>query len=273
MGDYAFSIDLGGTTVNFSVFNSHEIISVWTIKTQYNKIIDMLEHEINCKIKDLKLKSTDFKAIVLGIAGIVKNNIVVEAINLNLSNINLGEILESRVNIKTIVLNDVNLQAIGESVNYNNLFLITIGTGIEGYNGMAGEIGHINIDSKTPEENTSARGLVNTLKNYSGLDDYKNLTVKDIFRQAETGDEVAFKIIYDTYFNFGKLLAVMCSAFDPEIIIISGGVSNAGDLLLKPIKDGFNTVAFGKTEIILSKLKEKAAIYGAMKITDEMEST
>ena len=187
-----------------------------------------------------------------------------------------------------IVLNDVNLQAIGEAINRSNLFLVAIGTGIgaglvingqlvEGYNGAAGEIGFISLDSTTTEQNASARGIVNTAENYltsnddcSSLRDFENFTAKDIFTQAKLGDEVALKIISDTYFKFGKLLGVICSAFDPEVIIISGGVSNAGDILLNIIKKGFNEVAFKKTEIQISQLKENAAVLGAMKIVDDL---
>ena len=225
---------------------------------------------------------------MIGIAGIVKDGIVRQAINLNLSECDFAHLLQSRLSIKVIVLNDVNLQAIGESKNYSSLFLVTIGTGIgaglivnnqivEGHNGAAGEIGHIYLDSKTPEENASARGLVKTAENYldshndySSLRDFETLTAEDIFTQAKIGDEVALKIVNDVYFKFGKLLAVISSAFDPEVIIISGGVSNAGDLLLDIIKNGFSEVAFKNTEILISSFKEKAAIYGAMKIVEDL---
>ena len=286
MGNYAFSVDLGGTTTNFSVFVSDEIISEWTVPTPKDNLVDMLEDEIKREIARLGLKSTDFKAIVIGIAGIVKDGIVVKAVNLNLSECDFAGLLQSRVNINVIVLNDVNLQAIGESKNYSSLFLVTLGTGIgsglvingqlvEGHNGMAGEIGHIYLDSETPEENASAGGLVKTAENYlksnddsSSLRDFEKLTAEDIFNQARMGDEVALKIIQDIYFRFGKLLAVICSAFDPEVIIISGGISNAGGLLLDIIKEGFGEAAFGKTEIRISDMKEKAAIFGAMKIVE-----
>lgn len=288
MNSYAFSVDLGGTTTNFSVFRSHEVITVWTVKTPENNIIDMIEREINTKISQMNLKSSDFKAVVVGIAGIVKDGMVIKAINLNLPECDFKEVLQSKVNIKVIVLNDVNLQAIGEAINRSNLFLVAIGTGIgaglvingqlvEGYNGAAGEIGFISLDSTTTEQNASARGIVNTAENYltsnddcSSLRDFENFTAKDIFTQAKLGDEVALKIIGDTYFKFGKLLGVICSAFDPEVIIISGGVSNAGDMLLDIIKKGFNEVAFKKTEIQISQLKEKAAVLGAMKIVDDL---
>ena len=287
MGNYACSIDLGGTTTNFSVFISDEIICEWTVPTPKDNIIDMIEDEIKDKIAKLNLKNADFKAIVIGIAGIVKDGIVRQAINLNVSS-DFAPLLQSRLNIKVIVLNDVNLQAIGESKNYSSLFLVTIGTGIgaglvvnnqivEGHNGAAGEIGHIYLDSKTPEENASARGLVKTVENYldahndySSLRDFKTFTAEDIFTQAKIGDEVALKIINDVYFKFGKLLAVISSAFDPEVIIISGGVSNAGDILLDIIKKGFSEVAFKNTEIRISSFKEKAAIYGAMKIVEDL---
>ena len=288
MKDYAFSIDLGGTTTNFSVFISDEIISEWTVPTPKDNIIGMLEDEIRNEISKLKLNSTDFKAIVIGIAGIVKDGIVVNAINLNLSEYDLDGILKSRLNIEVIVLNDVNLQAIGESKNYSNLFLVAIGTGIgaglilnnqlvEGYNGAAGEISHVYFGSKTPHENASARGLVKTTENYlKSYDDYSSLrdlekfTARDIFDHAKAGDDVALKIIWDIYFKFGKMLAVICSAIDPEVIIISGGVSNAGDLLLDIIRQGFNEVAFKSTEILISEMKEKATVYGAMEIVEDL---
>jgi len=288
MGNYAFSVDLGGTTTNFSVFVSDEIISEWTVPTPKDNLVDMLEDEIKREIARLELKTTDFKAIVIGVAGIVKDGIVMKAVNLNLSECDFAGLLQSKVNINVIVLNDVNLQAIGESKNYSSLFLVTLGTGIgagliingrlvEGHNGMAGEIGHIYLDSKTPEENASARGLVKTAENYlksnddsSSLRDFEKLTAEDIFNQAGIGDEVALNIIRDIYFRFGKLLAVICSAFDPEVIIISGGISNAGELLLDIIKEGFSEVAFGNTEILISEMKEKAAVYGAMKIVERI---
>ncbi len=288
MGNYAFCVDLGGTTTNFSLFTSNEILHEWTVPTPKTDIAGMIVSQIRNEMAKMELKSTDFKAIVVGIAGIVNGGIVRKAINLNLTDCDFGAVLESRLNINVIVLNDVNLQAIGESINYANLFLVTIGTGIgagliingqlvEGHNGMAGEIGHIYLGSKTPEENASARGLVKTLKNYlksnngrSSLRCFETFTAEDIFNQAKAGDEVALKIIHEVYLKFGKLLAVICSAFDPEIIIISGGVSNAGDLLLDTIKEGFREVAFKDTEICISELKEKAAVYGAMRIVDEL---
>ena len=166
----------------------------------------MIISQIRNEMAKMELKSTDFKAVVVGIAGIVNDGIVRKAINLNLTDCDFGDVLESRLNINVIVLNDVNLQAIGESINYSNLFLITIGTGIgagliingqlvEGHNGMAGEIGHIYLDSKTPEENASAVGLVKTLENYlKSNDDYSSLrgfetfTAEDVFNQAKIGD-------------------------------------------------------------------------------------
>ena len=204
MKNHAFSVDLGGTTTNFSVFTSNEILCQWTVSTPKDNIIDMLEAEIKDKIKKLKLKSSDFKAIVIGVAGIVKNGIVTKAINLNLPDCDLGGVLRSRLSINVIVLNDVNLQAIGEALNYSSLFLVTIGTGIgaglvidgrivEGYNGMAGEIGHIYLDSQTPEENASASGLVKTAENYlksnsdyTSLRSFETFTARDILAQAET---------------------------------------------------------------------------------------
>lgn len=287
MNDYAFSVDLGGTSTNFSLFTSDEIIAEWTLPTPKNHITEMLEAEIKNKISELNLKNTDFKAIVIGIAGIVKNGIVQKAINLNLQDCDIGSVLQSRVNINVIVLNDVNLQAIGESANYSSLFLVAIGTGIgaglvinnclvEGYNGAAGEIGFICLDSKTPGENASATGLVKTAESYlksnddySALRDFKSLTAKDIFNEAKAGDEVALKIVNDVYFKLGKLLALISSAFDPEVIIISGGVSNAGDFLLDIIKKGFGEVSFADTEIRISQMKEKASVFGAMKIVED----
>lgn len=273
---------------NFSVFISDEIISEWTVPTPKDNLIVMVEDEIKSEIARLKLKSTDFKAIIIGIAGTVTDGIVKYAINLNLSDCDFGGVLQSRIGIKVIVLNDVNLQAIGESKNYSNLFLVAIGTGIgaglilngqivEGHSGAAGEISHVYFGSQTPHENASSMGLVKTTKDYlkshdnhSSLRDLETLTAKNIFNHAKAGDEVALKIIRDIYFNFGKMLAVISSAFDPEVIIISGGVSNAGDILRDIIREGFNEVTFINTEILISNMKEKATVYGAMSVVDNL---
>lgn len=97
MRNYAFSVDLGGTTTNFSVFISDEIISEWTVPTPKDNLIVMVEDEIKSEIARLNLKSTDFKAIILGIAGTVTDGIVKYAINLNLSDCDFGGVLQSQL--------------------------------------------------------------------------------------------------------------------------------------------------------------------------------
>lgn len=183
----------------------------------------------------------------------------------------------------------------GAAADYNSAVMITLGTGvgggiivdgkiIDGSRGYGGEIGHMTVDpfddrvcncGKTGclELYASATGIVyetkKALKKYeksTTLKDITEMTSKDIFDAAKAGDEFAAKQVD----NLGKKLALatgnIALMVDPEVFVIGGGVSKAGQILLDAVNAHYKTYTFGKaqeTKFVLATLGNDAGIYGA----------
>lgn len=187
----------------------------------------------------------------------------------------------------------------GAAQGRKNVFMITLGTGIggglvinerivNGIGGGAGEIGHfiVNHEESEPckcgaygclEQYCSATGLVRcarrALKNQWHLDtslqDNENLTAKQICDAATAGDELALDLLSQLGDRLGWALTAAAGTVDPEVFVIGGGLSNAGDILLGPIVHGYCTYAFHaiqSMEFALAKLGNDAGIYGCVRM-------
>ncbi len=226
-------------------------------------------------------------------------------VNLGWENIDVGKELNRRLGLPVKVANDANIAALGEmwqgaGAKYDSLVLITLGTGIgggvvykgeiiSGAHGVGGEIGHIPV-LEEPEERTcgcgknyclelvaSATGIrertakklkeldsPSALRNYNGAFD-----ARTVFKLAEKGDEIANQIVSETGFYLGKGCAIISSIINPEVFVIGGGVSNAGETLLNPIRTNYKKFCFSPavdTPIIKATLGNDAGIYGAAKL-------
>ncbi|MCK5761366.1 MAG: ROK family protein, partial [Candidatus Izimaplasma sp.] len=196
--------------------------------------------------------------------------------------------------------NDANIATLGESLHgvakgYQKIAMITIGTGIgggfvvdskiiDGAHGAAGEIGHIKVVHENQiqcncgnygclETVASATGikrefkrLVETTKLPSTLRGKKLVSVKMIFDAAKKGDLLCRKIVDRTAYYIGYTCHVISLTTNPEIIIIGGGVSNAGNFFIDLIQKYFNQFLFLPVEntiITKATLGNDAGIYGA----------
>lgn len=216
----------------------------------------------------------------------------------------LAQSLASRFGIPVAVTNDANAAAIGEMTygaarGMRDFIMITLGTGvgsgvvangqmIYGADGLAGELGHV-ISRRGGrlcgcgrcgclETYCSATGVVRTalefleasptvpslLRNIPSAD----LTSKDVYDAAISGDPIAQSVYEFTGRVLGEALADFAAFTSPEAFIIFGGLAKAGDLLFKPMREAFekNALSFhkGKVKILVSELKEAdAAVLGA----------
>ena len=126
------------------------------------------------------------------------------------------------------------------------------------------------------EQYCSATGIVRLAKLYlstegapSALRDVENLTCKDIFDAAKAGDEAALAILDKVYRYMGLFLANVCSTVNPEVVVIGGGVSKAGDMLVKGIAPYFHQHVFhaaGGARFEMASLGNDAGAYGAFKL-------
>lgn len=243
------------------------------------------------------------EGIGLGVPGAVKDESYVEpCVNLDgWGNLNAAKELSKLCQLPTVVLNDANAAALGEMSHgggkgYNNIVFVTLGTGVgggiiidgklvAGAHGSGGEIGHIKVSESNDrmcgcgnfgclEQYASATGLVYQAQKLLHSDDYTtmlrdnpNLTSKFIFDCAKQGDAVAYELVHDMTTMLGKALSAVSCVCDPEIFVIGGGVSRAGDIILDGTRKAFQQYAFPAardTRFALAKLGNDAGMYGAM---------
>jgi len=188
-----------------------------------------------------------------------------------LKDVPLRGIIEKELKRKAFLINDANAAALGElyfgaARGARNFIYVTISTGIGGgividgkiYTGAlgtAGEIGHMTIDSNGPLCSCGNRGCWETLASgtalaraarqkiaagakstISGLagGDMKKVTAEVIHQAAKEGDSLARRLVAQTGYYIGVGLANLINIFNPELIVIGGGLSNIGDALLEP---------------------------------------
>ena len=126
------------------------------------------------------------------------------------------------------------------------------------------------------EQYCSATGIVRLAKLYlsshdapSKLRELENLTCKDIFDAGKAGDPAALVILDQVYRYMGEFLANVCSTVDPEVVVIGGGVSKAGDVLIQGIEPYFQKYVFhaaSGARFALASLGNDAGAYGAFKL-------
>lgn len=236
---------------------------------------------------------------------------VENAVNLNFKGkIDLRKLIQKSIPVEVIVTNDANAAAYGEMIyggakKMKNFIMFTIGTGVGsgivvdgklvyGHDGNAGEIGHtIIFPEGRPcncgrkgclEQYTSARGIRKTciemmknIDNYTGLEDVisHDYGFKAITKAAMNGNQLANQVLAKTGEILGLALANSVAYTSPEAIFLMGGPLKAGNILLDPIRKSFDenllSIYKGKTQILVSKLKEnEAAILGAAALTNRV---
>ncbi|MBU1087531.1 MAG: ROK family protein [Candidatus Omnitrophica bacterium] len=252
-------------------------------------------------------KGNRVRGVGIGVPGRVDFNqgLVFDLTNVpGWKNVHLRDELISKVKIPVLIDNDANLMALAESKfgaakGHKDCLCVTMGTGIGGgivldgkiYRGMnfaAGEIGHMTINENGPLCVCGGKGCVeryvgnryilesaikrlrngakSILKNQlSGT--YLNLTLEMLSKAARQKDPFAMLIWQEVGLHMGAVLANVVNLLNPEIIVIGGGVANAGNLILDPIRrivrDRAFQVSCRNLKIVPSKFKEKAGIIGA----------
>lgn len=256
--------------------------------------------------EELKISQAEIEAVGMGIPGPVVNNSVVKiAANFSWGNDFPAKELMEKISGKSVkVGNDVKVIALGEALfgaakEYKNSITIPIGTGIaagiiingqivEGSGGAAGELGHIVVNKNGYKCGCGLTGCLETYCSATGIvregikrlekdknnelykkinGDLSKLEAKDIFDLARSGDKFSIGIVDFFCEYMAEGLGILLNIVNPEIIIFTGGVARAGDVLLDGIKKYLSKYALGMTmenlKISFGELNEEAGIKGA----------
>ena len=309
MKKYCFGIDVGGTTIKCGLFSTDgNLLDKWEITTRTEEngvhILPDIAEAINQKIEDRGLTKNEIEGIGLDIPGPVnEKGVCMLAVNLHWGQVNIVREMEKMTGIRTKALNDANAAALGEcwkvgGAGHKNLIMVTLGTGIgggvvvegkviAGAHGSGGEIGHVHVTEELNEpcncgnvgcleQVASATGIVRLAK--MQLDQNpdqpsvlrgKAFTAKDVWDAVKAGDEAADAIAEKFGLYLGRALAAFACVTDPEIYVIGGGVSKAGNVILDYVQKYYRQYAFPGCKdaaFALATLGNDAGIYGAAKV-------
>ncbi len=306
---YGFGIDLGGTTVKIAYFDeTGNMLDKWEIPTVTDnggaQILPDIAESIHQYIEGYAIPETAILGLGIGVPGPVNaKGVVNKCINLGWGVFNIAQTLSELTGFPVKAGNDANVAALGEfwkggGQGCDNMVFVTLGTGVgggivvegnllHGAHGSGAEIGHLvlNREETVPcncgkkgcvEQYCSATGIVRLAKLYlsshdapSKLRELENLTCKDIFDAGKAGDPAALVILDQVYRYMGEFLANVCSTVDPEVVVIGGGVSKAGDVLIQGIEPYFQKYVFhaaSGARFALASLGNDAGAYGAFKL-------
>ncbi len=309
MADYVFGVDVGGTTVKLGLFDINgNVLDKWEIPTRTEdggkNILPDIAADIKAKMEEKNIAKDDVAGVGVGVPGPVDGNgIVHKAVNLGWEQFNLKEKLTTLLDGMHVEGgNDANVAALGEmwkggGQGHKNLVAVTLGTGVgggiiingeimTGATGAGGEIGHIHVEDHETEccgcgnygcleEYASATGIVrlaNRALQSSNKDSVlraEELSAKTVFDAVKAGDELAIEIAEKFGEYLGKGLGIIAGVINPEIFVIGGGVSKAGEVLFDYIKPTFEATVFHgcrDTIFALATLGNDAGIYGAAKM-------
>ena len=306
---YGFGIDLGGTTVKIAYFDeTGKMLDKWEIPTVTanggSQILPDIAASLKSYLEAHQIPDSAILGLGIGVPGPVNaKGVVNKCINLGWGVFNISETLCSLTGFPVQAGNDANVAALGEfwkggGQGCDNMVFVTLGTGVgggivvegkllHGAHGSGAEIGHLvlNRDETVPcncgkygcvEQYCSATGIVRMAKKHlaatdapSVLRSVKNLTCKDIFDAGKDGDKEALTILDQVYNYMGEFLGNVCSTVNPEVVVIGGGVSKAGDVLIQGVVPYFKKYAFhaaAGARFALASLGNDAGAYGAFKL-------
>ena len=303
---YCFGVDIGGTFVKIGLFTIEgELLDKWQIKTRRedssSHILPDIAAALEVKMQEKGISKEDVAGIGFGTPGpVTEDGVAVCPANLDWENKPVAKELTELTGLPSRGGNDVNVAGLGEmwrggAKGYKNVVVVPIGTGvgaaiivngkiITGTRGAAGEVGHIHVNDDIKEfcgcgavgcveQFSSATGLVRMAKKMlietdkkSTLRNMDEITAKTIIDAAKAGDKAADEI-FDKFCDYlGYSLAATAAVIDPEIFIIGGGVSKAGQVLVDRVQGYFKKYAWPGIRGIkfaLAELGNDAGIYGA----------
>jgi glucokinase len=270
-------------------------------------VINQVFSIIDSILKQEDKNASCLSGISLAVAGAIdsRKGIITASPNLlGWHDIPLRDIVKKRYRVDTFLINDANAAALGEHCfgvgwGVNNLILLTLGTGIgggiiingklySGQNGSAGEIGHMTIDINGPKCKCGNTGCLEVLASGTAVTEaavrrisrgekstitdivkgkIEDITAEKISIAAQRGDALASEVIFKAATYLGVGMVNLVNIFNPEMIIVGGGMVKMGDLLLNPARQVVKRRAFKlpaqEVRIVPAQLGNNAGVFGA----------
>ena len=269
-------------------------------------VLPDISRAIMKKLREYNLTVADLEGVGVGVPGpVVQGGIVNKCVNLGWGIVDVrAELSDLLEDVHVEVANDANVAALGEQwkgggKGHENVVMVTLGTGVgggiviggrilPGVHGAAGEIGHMKVkDGETAvcgcgkkgclEQYSSATGVVRLAKIAladnpdisTPLRQYDPLEARNVFDCAKAGDALSLEIVDEVGKMLGEAIAHITCVLDPDVVVIGGGVSRAGQILLDAVLKHYTPAAFHASrhsEFKLAELGNDAGMYGAVRM-------
>lgn len=304
MSRVVIGVDLGGTNLRTALLSSEGDILDKRKEATYasegwKKVVQRLIQNIARQQEIAIQKGLSVAAVGVGAPGVIQvdKGIVVKSPNFpDWNNLPLKDELEKVFSLPVTIENDANAAALGEQWRgagrgIGSMILLTLGTGVgggivlnkqiwHGADGMAGEVGHMTIipdgrpcgcgNTGCLEMYASARGIVQSYRDAGGVSGtgiQSEITSAQVYQAASEGNACALKVMQDMGRLLGIGIANLINIFNPEMVVIGGGVKDGWPLFIDSTRAEIRKRAFevpaARTEIVPSKLGDDAGMVGA----------
>ena len=313
---YIVGVDLGGTSIKVGVvpYDGGRVLGMRSMPTNsdhgakfvVDRMVEMIRGSMQDAAREENIPDEGFIGIGLGSPGPLdrKTGTVIETPNLGWRNFPLRDLISNSIGLEAELDNDANCATIGEwwmgaGQGVQTLIGVTLGTGIGGgivldgrvFHGaadVAGEIGHMTIDSTGRKCKCGnygcleayASGPAIAARAIEGLetgdtsllpslvnDDLSRITAETVYEAIVAGDLYAKEVMRETAKFLGAGLANLINILNPGMVVISGGVTRAGEHLFEPLRAQIRRRAFRHAEqscqIVSTTLEGKAGVIGA----------
>jgi glucokinase len=299
-------VDLGGTNTRTALVNREGTVLDKQKETTdaaggHERVIAKLIGNINRQRENAGRLGRTVIAVGVGAPGVIheQSGVVIKSPNFpDWNNLPLRKTLELELGIPVFIENDANAAALGEQwrgagSGIQSMIFLTLGTGVgggiilggriwHGADGMAGEVGHMTIspdgrrcgcgNTGCLEMYASSRGIVMTFGEIGPQQDSAaplrtGITSEQVYQAARSGDPIAVRAMRDMGRSLGIGIANLINIFNPEMVVIGGGVRDAWDLFIDATRDEIRKRAFEypaeRTKIVPSVLGDDAGMVGA----------
>jgi glucokinase len=298
-------VDLGGTKMLVGVVDSERDVKYTGTEPSVGLSEDQVVSDLARELQEAKDARPDVLAAGLGIPATIDHDrgLAIHAVNLTITDVPIRDLMQERIGLPVFVDNDANVAALAEHLygagrGAKDVVMLTIGTGIGGglvlggevYRGSTGagaELGHIVIveDGLPCQGNCPNHGCVETYASGTAIAREGNAAAKrepdsalgkalaagpilgkTVTELALGGDPLAAEVIAEAGRHLGVALASLANIFDPDVFVIGGGVSAAGELLIGPAREELRKRALppqNQRPVKLAELGSEAGMIGA----------
>ena len=306
-------IDLGGTKIGGILLDKQKKVLASTVvptnaELGEQEVCLQIFSVVDAMVEQAALWETELDGIGIGVPGAInkEQGMLLYAANLPLQNFPITALLQEKYQLRVVLENDANAAALAEyrfgaGIDSWNMIFVTVSTGIgagavlggrlyRGATGNALELGHITIDKDGPLCDCGNRGCAELYA--SGCAIVRNagaeikrgaltrlkeegLTARAVFEASAAGDVLARKIVKQSLRDLGAAVSVAAGLFDPDCIVIGGGLAQSGGMLFTEVKMAVKARCLppvGRNiKIVPAALQEKAGVYGAAALVMPIE--